>query len=396
MSSIWEEYTILYRILQEKVEIVFMKIFTPYRVCPLGAHVDHQLGVVTGFAIDKGVTLEFEPTEDGSIYVVSKNFPGEVAVHVSDEPEREMNWGDFIRGAVIVLSQKYILNRGIKGVIQGTLPIGGLSSSAAVILTYLNALCKANDIHLTPQGIIDLAIRVERGYIGVNVGKLDQSCEVYCKEGCLLVLDTLDDSGRNIPISKDMPSFEIMIMFSGVERSLAGSAYNARVDECKSAAYAIKALSGMEYGKYADTYLRDIPEGVYESYKDKIPESFAKRAKHYFSEQQRVRKGVEAWKKGDIVTFGQMMFASGRSSIENYEAGSKQLTKLQDIIENVDGIYGGRFSGAGFNGCCMAISDPAKREQIMEQVTEKYLEAFPELRDKFSIHICKTANGVEL
>ena len=30
-------------------------IFSPYRVCPLGAHVDHQHGLVTGFAIDKGV-----------------------------------------------------------------------------------------------------------------------------------------------------------------------------------------------------------------------------------------------------------------------------------------------------------------------------------------------------
>ena len=373
-----------------------MKIFTPYRVCPLGAHVDHQHGVVTGFAIDKGVSIEFEPTEDGSIYMTSKNFPGVIQFHVDDEPEREMDWGDFLRGAVIVLSQKYPLTKGIRGVIEGTLPIGGLSSSAAVILTYLNALCRANEIHLTPQGIIDMAIRIERNYIGVNVGKLDQSCEVYCKENCLLVLDTLDDSGRNIPFSKDMPPFEIMIMFSGVERSLAGSAYNARVDECKSAAYAIKAFSGMDYGKYADTYLRDVPEGVYNAYKDKLPESFAKRAKHYYSEQQRVEDGVEAWKKGDLVTFGKMMFASGRSSIENYEAGSKQLTRLQDIIEHVDGVYGGRFSGAGFNGCSMALIDPAKREQIVEQVTREYLEAFPELTGKFSIHICNTANGVEL
>ena len=30
-------------------------IFSPYWVCPLGAHVDHQHGLVTGFAIDKGV-----------------------------------------------------------------------------------------------------------------------------------------------------------------------------------------------------------------------------------------------------------------------------------------------------------------------------------------------------
>ncbi len=27
-------------------------IFAPYRVCPLGAHVDHRHGLVSGFAID--------------------------------------------------------------------------------------------------------------------------------------------------------------------------------------------------------------------------------------------------------------------------------------------------------------------------------------------------------
>lgn len=31
--------------------------FTPYRICPLGAHSDHQLGKITGFAIDKGISI---------------------------------------------------------------------------------------------------------------------------------------------------------------------------------------------------------------------------------------------------------------------------------------------------------------------------------------------------
>ena len=48
------------------------KIFCPYRICPLGAHVDHQLGLVTGFALDKGITLEYNPTEDGSVTIISK------------------------------------------------------------------------------------------------------------------------------------------------------------------------------------------------------------------------------------------------------------------------------------------------------------------------------------
>ena len=33
--------------------------FCPYRLCPLGAHSDHQFGCVTGFAIDHGVTVRY-------------------------------------------------------------------------------------------------------------------------------------------------------------------------------------------------------------------------------------------------------------------------------------------------------------------------------------------------
>ena len=45
-------------------------IFSPYRVCPLGAHVDHQHGLVTGFAIDKGVDLWFDVREDSLVKLI--------------------------------------------------------------------------------------------------------------------------------------------------------------------------------------------------------------------------------------------------------------------------------------------------------------------------------------
>ena len=53
-------------------------IFSPYRVCPLGAHVDHQHGLVTGFARDKGVDLWFDVREDSSVKLSSKTFEGDV------------------------------------------------------------------------------------------------------------------------------------------------------------------------------------------------------------------------------------------------------------------------------------------------------------------------------
>ena len=48
--------------------------FTPYRICPLGAHSDHQLGRITGFAIDKGIHIAYGPKQNGVIEITSAQF----------------------------------------------------------------------------------------------------------------------------------------------------------------------------------------------------------------------------------------------------------------------------------------------------------------------------------
>ena len=63
-------------------------------------------------------------------------------------------------------------------------------------------------------------------------------------------------------------------------------------------------------------------------------------------------------------------------------------------MTQTDGIYGGRFSGAGFKGCCMALIDPNFEESIAQRVTAEYLKAFPALEGKFSVHVCDSADGV--
>ena len=61
-----------------------------------------------------------------------------------------------------------------------------------------------------------------------------------------------------------------------------------------------------------------------------------------------------------------------------------------------DGIYGGRFSGAGFKGCCMALINPEYKEAIRDKIAKEYIKAFPNLEKGFGVYFCKTANGVEL
>ena len=371
--------------------------FCPYRICPLGAHVDHNLGKITGLAIDKGIHIAYKPKQNGVVELNSLQFEKRAQFHINSVPEeKENDWADYLRGATIELGKRFSLHTGLSGVIEGSLPIGGLSSSAAVIISFLSALCKVNNIHPTQSEIIEMALRAENKYVGVSCGKLDQSCEVYSKKDHLLYLDTKDDSFELIPTNPVMKPYKIAIFFSGIERTLAGSKFNMRVDEAKSAAYALKAYAGMEYGKFNETHLRDVPYEVFVQYKDKLPENFAKRAEHWYSEFLRVEKGVEAWRRGDLEEYGRLSFESGKSSIYKWETGSPELKKLYEIMTTTDGIYGGRFSGAGFKGCCMALIDPAFEEKIIEKVGTEYIREFPQLENKFSIHICESADGVEL
>jgi len=62
-------------------------------------------------------------------------------------------------------------------------------------------------------------------------------------------------------------------------------------------------------------------------------------------------------------------------------------------MRETDGIYGGRFSGAGFKGACICLLDPAKKDAIEQSVTAKYLEQFPQYRGNFEFHCCKTDSG---
>ena len=407
-------------------------IFSPYRVCPLGAHVDHQHGLVTGFAIDKGVDLYFDvrsKMDDGRcdphVHLESRTFEGTVDFDI-DAPSqvREHHWGDYARGAKYALRKRFELRKGIEGVIQGSLPVGGLSSSAAVLIAYVMAFAKANDITLQPFEVVKIASEAEREYIGLNNGLLDQACIALSKKNQLLFLDCDSNEYRLIPfggvktntdktdetdnktsvqseksvvklktnLCSDLP-FEIGIFFSGLTRSLVNSDYNLRVYECKTAAWNMLAYTDQPLKMFDKTFLRDIPKATFDKTRIAMPARFARRAEHFYSEYRRVRQGVTAWETGNLKLFGKLSFDSCESSIHNYECGSPELIAIYEIMRQLPGVYGGRFSGAGFKGACIALVDPAYKEEIQKVLTEKYLEQFPEYEKTFKVFWVKPDDG---
>lgn len=372
-------------------------IFSPYRVCPLGAHVDHQHGLVTGFAIDKGVDLWFNIREDNIVNLSSRTFDGEVSFEISKPSQiREFHWGDYARGAKYALRKRFELTNGIDGVLQGSLPVGGLSSSAAVLIAYVMAFAKANGIKLRPMEVIQIASEAEREYIGLSNGILDQACIALGKKDNLLFLDCDTNDYRIIKKHPDMPEFEIGIFFSGLTRNLVNSDYNLRVYECKTAAWNMLAYTDQPLKPFKKTFLRDIPKATFDKTKIAMPARFARRAEHFYTEYRRVRQGVTAWETGNLKLFGKLSFDSCESSIHNYECGSPELIAIYEIMRQLPGVWGGRFSGAGFKGACIALIDPAYKDEIEKELTARYLEQFPEYENTFKCYFVKSDDGARL
>ena len=111
---------------------------------------------------------------------------------------------------------------------------------------------------------------------------------------------------------------------------------------------------------------------------------------------KRVEEGVKAYEKGDIIHFGKLVNESGISSINYWETGSVELIKLCEILRKCKGVYGTRFSGAGFKGCVLALINPKYIDEIKEKTEEEYLKTFPNLKNKYKAFICHTADGVKL
>ena len=372
-------------------------IQSPLRICPLGAHVDHQGGVVTGMALDSNVEMVYSPSDDGYIRIQSLDFPDEEYFHIDHVPEVLPGfWGNYPRGAVLALQQDHFLKRGFNAVISGKLPIGGLSSSAAVTTAYLMALCDVNDINVSKINLVNYSHWAETNYIGLKNGILDQSANILSQDNHLLSMDCKTGEHSLIEKLDNMPEFEVVVVYSGVTKALMGTDYNNRVDECRVAGWIIQDLADKGATALEDVQLRDISIEDYREHRENVPGRFRRRLDHYFSEQKRVQNGIEAWRTGDINRFGELIFESGKSSIYQYESGCPELITIFEALADCPGVYGARFSGAGYRGCCIGLIDPKYKEDIKQRIDSVYPQEHPKYKNDYKVHFCKTGDGARI
>jgi galactokinase len=355
-------------------------IFSPYRICPIGAHVDHQGGSVLGRTINMGTTLEYSAIDSKEILIKSNQL-GETRFFIGDEIDKT-DWARYAQAAATVLDKKQILKRGFNAQLSGTLIGAGLSSSASVSLAYLKALADVNDIELSKEGFVQIEYELEHDVLGLQIGFLDPLTIVYGKRNALLFMDTITASVRPI---FDSPSDDSawIVAYSGVSRELTKSGFNTRVLECRAAASLLK--DGAQI-------LSDVPRDVFEEKKASLPENLRRRAEHFYGEVERVHLGANAWEDSNMELFGKSMNQSCESSIRLYESGSEILIQLHKITSETRGIYGSRFSGGGYGGCVVALTKRDLAENAAMEIADKFLAHHPELPS--AVYVVETSDGL--
>ena len=329
-----------------------VQVSAPGRVNLLGEHTDYNDGFVLPVAIPQRTHVQAAPSPDGRFHVYSSNLDEHAEFEVDGElPD---GYARYVAGCVHILRDHGVKVPPLSMKVHSDVPMGsGLSSSAALEVAVLRALRRILGLELDDVQIAQYAQAAEIRYAGVQCGIMDQMASSLADTGHMLFLDTRTLDRKILPMPADT---ELIVIDSGVARTLAGSKYNERFAECREAA----RLLGVPM-------LRDVTDV---EALGQLPSTLQKRARHVVTENARVLAAIAEGVDGP--TFGRLMDASHASLRDDYEVSVPALDTLCDMLRTEDGVYGARLTGAGFGGACVALCKRGQAASLAEAVTTRY------------------------
>ena len=90
-----------------------------------------------------------------------------------------------------------------------------------------------------------------------------------------------------------------------------------------------------------------------------------RRCKHVITENRRVLAAVDALKRRDLATLGELLLQSHASMRDDFEISVPELDLAVELAMEV-GAVGARMTGGGFGGAAIAIIDQSKMELLSE------------------------------
>ena len=330
------------------------------RVNIIGEHTDYTGGFVMPTLLSFNTSVEIAINEEEKYQVYSTNFQ-EKKIFNDFIKSSNNDWVDYVKGCLFVFydENKNLENKHLNIFISSNIPMErGISSSSALCVAILKSLNSFFKTQFSNKHIAILAQKVERNYIGVSGGIMDQMVSSIGIHGKAFFLDCLSLKYELL----DLPlNWKFCLVDSQVQRSLRDSSYNERYNQLKKA----EKDMGVEY-------LGSVKVENFSENKFSDPVVF-KRAKHVITENKRVLDAKNYLLKNNIEKFGQLMNESHSSYSKDFEASTEDV----DIItqRSIDaGALGSRLTGGGFGGFTVSLMEKNKYESWYDTMKRYYSE----------------------
>ncbi|MFV7770277.1 galactokinase [Shewanella marisflavi] len=359
--------------------------YAPGRVNLIGDHTDYNLGWVLPVAIHMGTSVAAAVSDDSVIEVIAKDLDGERVSFRLDEIVHDSlsPWSNYVRGTVKMFGA-YLTQlrhpplKGVKLMITGDLPKGaGLSSSASLEIALIKALASLFDFNIDGIKAAQLGQHAENEFVGCNCGIMDQLISAKGQQGSAMLLDCEDLSLSQVSLPEHL---SLMIINSNVKRTLVGSEYNLRRQQCQQVAQYFGLSS-----------LRQLDAKLLASAKTELDPTLLRRARHVVSENTRVLEMAEALREGDCARISQLMAASHHSLRDDFAVSTEEVDLLVGLITDLVGTAGGaRMTGGGFGGCVIALLPHEMTAKVQEFIRVEYAR---KTGLKADIYLCKSVDG---
>ena len=325
-----------------------------------GNHTDHQRGRVLAAAVNLHTVAAVRENGTDMIRILSKGYPRcEINVKELTPKAEEINSTPaLIRGVAARFVQLGCEVKGFDAYCESTvLPGSGLSSSAAyevLIGTIINHLFF--DGKVSQPEIAMIGQYAENVYFGKPCGLMDQMASAV---GSMVTIDFYD---------KENPVIEkVDFDFAACNHALciidSRASHADLTDEYAAITLELKDICGY-FGKDVLTqidendFIAAIP-----ALREKFGDRAVLRAYHFYKENARVPKQVEALKNGDFATFLRLIKESGYSSymyLQNViPAGYREHQDVALSLSLCELYLGGRGAyrvhGGGFAGTVQAF-----------------------------------------
>ena len=339
-------------------------ICAPGRVNIIGEHTDYLGGLCMPMAV--GLSLYVcAARSDGGVSVCSESFPGEPPEIVTSDSA-----GKYSRISALLaeLNASEIEFGGVRLSVSGDLPAGaGLSSSAALTLGSLSAICALYGLKLSGEEKIRLAIVAEHK-AGTPCGYMDPAAVLHAKSGHALYLDCYHEEFEYVEIPAGDYSF--YIVYSGKARDLSDGRYERLKNSMMKASSSLSALDErLTHPRFLD--MLNYLEG-----RESVAEEHRPFLDHFYLENERVKSVRRAFEYGNIWQAGNILYDAHESMKTQLGAGSPETDWLVDKLSESRDVLGARVTGAGFGGSVIALmkkqTAPLILDSLMEEGRRRY------------------------